>query len=115
MGNVFSIPLWSIDMTSLAAHRDRGARIVAAALSERAMSPREFEGAHGEKAAAAGNEPLSAPLILVLGNEGYGLPDAVLGLCGDQVCIPMERGVDSLNVAVAGGILMYELLRGATS
>lgn len=101
MGNVFSLPLWSVDLRALEALKQRGARIVAATLTGRAVLPRAF---------TAGETTSHAPLILVLGNEGYGLPEELLALCTDQLYIPMERGVDSLNVAVAGGILMYELL-----
>jgi len=105
MGNVFSIPLWSIDAGGLVAFRSEGARVVAAALTENSVP------AHG----FAATVDARAPLVLVLGNEGYGLPGELLSLCTQQVCIPMARGVDSLNVAVAGGILMYELLGGATA
>ncbi len=104
MGNVFSIPLWNINLTGLAALAREGTRLVAAALTENSVPARAF--------AAATGSP--APLILILGNEGYGLPDELLSVCSDQVCIPMKRGVDSLNVAVAGGILMYEMLAGGT-
>lgn len=48
---------------------------------------------------------------LLVGNEGAGLSDAVLGLAGTRVAIPMRPGVESLNVAVAAGILLYEASR----
>ncbi len=50
------------------------------------------------------------PLVLVFGSEGAGLPDA-LALAGVQVRIPMQGQVDSLNLAVAGGVLLYEVKR----
>jgi TrmH family RNA methyltransferase len=43
----------------------------------------------------------------LLGGEGPGLPDDVVTSCNDRVTIPMAPGVESLNVAVAGGILIY--------
>lgn len=46
--------------------------------------------------------------VLAVGNEGSGVSDAVASL-GSGVSIPMARGADSLNVAVAGSILMYVL------
>lgn len=46
---------------------------------------------------------------LALGNEGNGLSDAVKKSCSHFVTIPMCAGVESLNVAVAGGILMHAL------
>ncbi|MFP4143967.1 MAG: TrmH family RNA methyltransferase [Phycisphaeraceae bacterium] len=49
-------------------------------------------------------------LALLLGNEPTGLADDWLALCDAQLTIPMHRGTDSLNVAVAAGIFLYELL-----
>ena len=46
---------------------------------------------------------------LVLGNEGRGISDAMKTLPHKTVTIPLEKSVESLNVAVAGGILMYKL------
>jgi RNA methyltransferase, TrmH family len=52
-----------------------------------------------------------APPLLVLGDERQGLDDEQRGLCDQLVRIPMVNGIDSLNLAVAGSILMYEVLR----
>ncbi len=46
-------------------------------------------------------------LAVVLGSEGYGLSEEHLGLCSRVVTIPMHAGVDSLNVAVAAGIVLH--------
>lgn len=48
---------------------------------------------------------------LVLGNEFSGIPDDWRSACTQAVQIPVSAGVDSLNVAIAGSILMYELGR----
>jgi 23S rRNA (guanosine2251-2'-O)-methyltransferase len=48
---------------------------------------------------------------LVLGAEGKGLHDLVRKKCDLLVSIPMMGSVASLNVSVAGGIVMYEVLR----
>lgn len=48
--------------------------------------------------------------VLVVGNEGSGIA-ARLGRLGCAVAVPLADGVDSLNVAVAGSVLMYELTR----
>lgn len=48
---------------------------------------------------------------LVLGAEGKGLHDLVQKKCDLLVSIPMMGQVSSLNVSVAGGIVMYEVLR----
>ena len=54
---------------------------------------------------------LSGPLVLVVGNEGHGLGRLVRETCDFLVRIPMVGKLNSLNVAVAGSILMYEILR----
>jgi len=48
---------------------------------------------------------------LVLGAEGHGLHDLVRRKCDFLVSIPMQGGVPSLNVSVAAGVVMYEILR----
>lgn len=48
---------------------------------------------------------------IVLGAEGKGLHDLVRKKCDLLVSIPMMGQVSSLNVSVAGGIVMYEVLR----
>ncbi|MEM8782248.1 MAG: RNA methyltransferase [Planctomycetota bacterium] len=47
------------------------------------------------------------PTALLFGPEGAGLRDEELELCDDVVTIPMNAGVDSLNVAVAAGIVLH--------
>lgn len=49
------------------------------------------------------------PLALVLGNEEHGLTPAVAAACTHQVTIPGSGAVESLNVSVAGAVLMWEL------
>jgi len=44
---------------------------------------------------------------IVLGNEFAGLDDAVLSLCGRRVTIPMQPGMDSLNLGAAAAIFAY--------
>lgn len=53
---------------------------------------------------------LRPPLVLVFGNEGEGLPAEILAQ-GQPVRIPMYGAVDSLNLAVAAGVLLYECAR----
>lgn len=50
-------------------------------------------------------------IALIMGNEGFGLCDATISACDYVAKIPMMNGVDSLNVAVAAGIAMWELTR----
>jgi len=53
------------------------------------------------------------PVMIVMGNEADGLPASIQRTCAARVNIPMAPGVDSLNVAVAGAIMLYELTRPA--
>jgi len=48
---------------------------------------------------------------VLLGSEGYGLDAGAVSRCTRRVRIPMHHGVDSLNVAVAAGIVLYEVTR----
>jgi len=52
-------------------------------------------------------------LALVVGNEGGGIRAEILGLAADRVAIPLARGAESLNVAVAAGILLHEVTRAS--
>ncbi|MCX7602778.1 MAG: RNA methyltransferase [Bryobacteraceae bacterium] len=51
------------------------------------------------------------PVCAVFGNEVDGLGEAVLAACDVRVRIPMRGAKSSLNVATAGGVVAYELLR----
>jgi RNA methyltransferase, TrmH family len=51
------------------------------------------------------------PLAVVVGNEQRGISQAVLEVCTEHVHIPMAPGQDSLNVGVATGVVLYELVR----
>ncbi|MGI8856413.1 MAG: TrmH family RNA methyltransferase [Thermomicrobiales bacterium] len=52
-----------------------------------------------------------APSLVLFGNEGRGLPADVLERGDLSVRIPMHGGASSLNLAVAAGVLLYEMLR----
>lgn len=54
---------------------------------------------------------LDRPLALVMGREDSGLGKRIEGLCDDLVNLPMQGAVSSLNVSVAAGICLYEVLR----
>jgi len=75
-----------------------------------------FLGSHGFLlwGADAAGEPLSAVepperLALVVGNEGSGLTPEASARLGRRVAIPLASEIESLNVAVAAGILLYQL------
>ncbi len=50
-------------------------------------------------------------LALLFGNEAHGLDPRFRALCHRFVAIPMQEGTDSLNVAVAAGIILYHFMR----
>jgi tRNA G18 (ribose-2'-O)-methylase SpoU len=49
------------------------------------------------------------PVAVVVGNEGEGLSDAALDACTHRARIPMTSNVDSLNVATAAALALYDL------
>ncbi|MEW5848369.1 MAG: RNA methyltransferase [Myxococcota bacterium] len=55
--------------------------------------------------------PVDAPLVLVLGEERRGLTDAEQRLCTHTARIPMAGRADSLNVGVAAGVVLFDVLR----
>lgn len=66
-------------------------------------------------AATRGGRPEAAvkrgePMALVLGNEEHGLAPAITAACTRAVTIPGSGAVESLNVSVAGAVLMWELI-----
>lgn len=65
--------------------------------------------ARGEQALR--DADLTLPVTLVLGAEREGLPDEVLADCDAVASIPMPGEAESLNVAAAGAIALYELAR----
>lgn len=54
---------------------------------------------------------LTGPVVIAVGNEARGVQEDILMHSRHRVHIPMSAGVDSLNVAVAAGIMLYEVVR----
>ena len=54
---------------------------------------------------------LRGPTALLLGSEGRGLDPDVIQTADARITIPMQAPVESLNVAVAAGVLIYEARR----
>ena len=54
----------------------------------------------------------SGPLCIIMGAEDKGVSYDNLALCDEWVKIPMRGTIESLNVSVAAGILIYEAIRG---
>lgn len=81
---------------------------------------RQMKTAYGIRAFAAHPHSTQAVLVqadftpdccIVFGSEGEGISPAVLAACDAQVAIPMQNGVDSLNVASASAVFFYEATR----
>jgi RNA methyltransferase, TrmH family len=78
----------------------------------------DFEEPAGKRVALVPGEGIPLPeldsggdVVLVLGAEREGLPPEVLERCDERVSIPQPGGGESLNVAIAGAIALYELAR----
>ncbi|MGK7903905.1 MAG: TrmH family RNA methyltransferase [Hormoscilla sp.] len=54
---------------------------------------------------------LSCPTLILLGNEGAGLSPGLAAKADRQVKIPLANGVESLNVAIAAALVLYEAQR----
>ncbi|MGQ5702561.1 TrmH family RNA methyltransferase [Sandaracinobacteroides sp. A072] len=97
MGAIFTIPVVLTTADGLLAWKARhGAHLVGAALDPRAADYREL--------------PYPAPCLLLLGNEQAGLPEGLKAACDRLAIIPMLGKADSLNVAMAGTLMLYEAL-----
>jgi tRNA G18 (ribose-2'-O)-methylase SpoU len=102
MGAVWRIPVWRTEdpWEPLAEWRasESGSEVIAAALTEGAEDARNWRPA--------------SRCALVMGPEDKGLDRAQLACCDRAVTIPMASGMDSLNVAAAGAILMFRMMEG---
>lgn len=97
MGSLFHLPVIEGDLLELLPEaKRRGARIVGASLDAR-WSCYAFD--------------WRPACWLLLGNESNGLSPAVSALVDERVLIPMRGQAESLNVAMAGAVLMYEAMR----
>ncbi|WP_084040132.1 RNA methyltransferase [Demequina sp. NBRC 110053] len=99
MGTVFQVPWtraesWPGALDEL---RDLGFSVGGLALTADAVALDEFAATVGERVA------------IVMGAEGDGLTRQALAHVDTAVVIPMARGVDSLNVAAASAVAMWEL------
>jgi TrmH family RNA methyltransferase len=57
------------------------------------------------------NTDLTGPTAVVMGNEAHGLGEAWLAAANEAVSIPMHGAADSLNLATATALLLYEVVR----
>ena len=48
---------------------------------------------------------------IIMGSEGKGLSSSVVNLCDELIRIPLHGKIESLNVSVACGAILYEMIR----
>jgi 23S rRNA (guanosine2251-2'-O)-methyltransferase len=68
-----------------------------------------------KSATSADRSVLKGPAVLVLGSEDKGISRELLGMADYTVRIPITGNISSLNVSVASGILIYEIMRQRSS
>lgn len=98
MGSIFRLPTYRADSFEgfVTRYKKKGYQVVAAMVSAKT---RCFE------------LDFSKPTILLVGQEAAGLPVEAYSMTDVQVSIPMATMIDSLNVASAAGIIIYEAVR----
>lgn len=97
MGSIFYVPIiHDNDLSFLKGLKNEGFNLVATSLQE----SKDFF-----------NEDLSGKIILSVGNEGNGISDEIFDMADIKVKIPMPGGAESLNVAIATSIILFERVR----
>ena len=98
MGSAFRLPQKRVDLPdALRAMKRGGWQLAAASLSGQDAS--HFPG-------------LSGKICLIIGSEAHGVRPEILDMCDLNLKIPMRGGAESLNAAVAAGIMMYAIWKG---
>ncbi len=94
-GSIFSIPVVAAPdvPAAVAAVRAAGLRVLATAT---------------DGATRLDEADLAAPTAWLFGAEAHGLPAELTAAADDRVCIPMSGGAESLNVAAAAAICLYQ-------
>ena len=102
MGSTFRLPVIDAGPTpaAVAAARTHGAGVLAAV-------PRGGAPLH--------DVDLAGSWLVLIGGEGDGLSDAASDLADTRISVPMRPGVESLNVAVAAALIVYEARRQRTA
>ncbi len=100
MGTIFNVQVCYEDDLAVSLCRlkkDHGTRIIATTPGRGSKDIRDVD--------------LSGNICLVFGNEDKGLPRNLLSVADVKVRIPISKAVDSLNVASAGAVCLYEAAR----
>jgi TrmH family RNA methyltransferase len=100
MGSIFAVPLAKATPETFLAWRKSFPGLVAGTHLKGAVDYRSVDFSKG-------------PVLLMMGNEQQGLPDNLAESCDRLLRIPQAGRADSLNLAVATGIMLFEIRRGA--
>ena len=100
MGSVFAVPLAKMSDTDFIAFCGRWPGMVAGTHLKGAVDYREPDYA-------------KQPVLLVMGNEQAGMPDGLADACTVLIKIPQAGRADSLNLAIATGVSLFEIRRHA--
>jgi RNA methyltransferase, TrmH family len=95
MGSIFAVPLVRLEASKL------GAFVKA--------WPGDSVATHLDAREDYRNAALHAPALIVMGSEGPGLSDGLADACTRRVKIPMRPGIDSLNLAIATALMLYQV------
>lgn len=86
-------------------------RSMAGALNYLKSNGCQIVGASGKTSKTYTDIDYSVPTVIVMGAEDKGLEPEVESVCDELVTIPEYGQINSLNVSVAAGIMMYEVVR----
>lgn len=100
MGSIFAVPVAKAHPDAFLAWRKDFAGTVAGT---------HLKGAVDYRSVDFGNRPV----LLMMGNEQQGLPDNLANACDKLLRIPQAGRADSLNLAVATGVMLFEIRRNA--
>jgi RNA methyltransferase, TrmH family len=108
-GSVFRVPVVQVTASEIVALKSSGVRVLAAVAPDSESNLQAAPG--GTVPIPAATTDLSGPCALMIGNEGAGLAHEWLQLADGGITIPTPGGIESLNAAVAGSLLLYEAAR----
>ncbi|WP_095084721.1 TrmH family RNA methyltransferase [Mesorhizobium sophorae] len=100
MGSIFAVPVAKATTEAFLAWRGGFSGLVAGTHLKGAVDYRSVDFSRG-------------PVLLMMGNEQQGLPESLAASCDRLLRIPQAGRADSLNLAVATGIMLFEIRRGA--
>jgi RNA methyltransferase, TrmH family len=107
MGATFRHPVVPLDDAGFIAWARQQRVTLWASAADGVPLHRALAGGAGKAGAAR-----DGPIAVIVGNEGAGIRPQLNAVSARRVAIPLAQGAESLNVAVAAGILLYEVTRG---